>query len=156
MHLNQNLSDYFITCDTASLINEITTIHALLRDCYWSKDIPIKHVEKFLHHSLCFGIFYKTNSSLIGFGRVITDYTTYAYVCDIIIDIAHRKIGLGDALIKTMMNHAELQGLKTWSLKTTNEAKKLYLANGFKAVTNPESQFEIDDIEIYARSVLRK
>ena len=32
------------------------------------------------------------------------------------------------------MAHPELQGLQTWSLKTTEEAKKIYEKHGFKIV----------------------
>lgn len=48
------------------------------------------------------------------------------------------------------MAHPELQGLQTWSLKTTEEARKIYEKHGFKILANPTVQLEIDDLEIYS------
>lgn len=49
-----------------------------------------------------------------------------------------------------MMLHPDLQGLKTWSLRTTEEARKIYLKNGFKIATYPETQLEINNLDIYS------
>lgn len=142
------MSDYYISTDK-SLLN-IEKICVLLRDCFWSKNIPIEYVERFLKFSLCFGVYQKSNNKLVGFGRVISDFTTYAYVCDVIIDPLHRKKGLGNILITEMMTHPDLQGLKTWALRTTDEARKIYLNNGFQIADHPETRLEIDDVEIYS------
>ena len=144
------MTDYYISTDKTLLDKE--RICALLRDCFWSKNIPIDYVERFTKYSLCFGVYQKGDNKLVGFGRVISDYTTYAYVCDIIIDPLHRKNGLGNQLVKAMMTHPELQGLKTWSLRTTEEARKIYLKNGFSVADHPETQLEVNDLDIYCRS----
>ena len=125
-------------------------IWSLLKECFWSKSIPIEYIEKFIRHSLCFGVYQNTNCQLVGFGRVITDFTTYAYICDVVIDPQHRKKGLGSALVSEIMNHPQLQGLKTWSLKTTDSARSIYQRNGFRASEQPETQLEINDLEIYS------
>src|SRR5205085_2859723 len=112
-------------------------------------NIPIEYVSRFIKFSLCFGAYIKSTNQLIGFGRVISDYTTYAYICDVIIDVDYRNLGLGKALVKNMMAHPELQGLKTWMLRTTEEARKIYENNGFKCADHPETQLEINDLDIY-------
>ena len=141
------MKNYFISTNK-SLLNE-HKIWSLLKECFWSKSIPIEYVTRFIDHSLCFGIYQNTDKELVGFGRVITDYTTYAYICDIIIDSRHRKKGLGSTLVKSIINYPELQGLKTWSLRTTTEAKKIYEKCGFKVANHPDTQFEINNLEIY-------
>lgn len=149
MKTNPELENYFISTDKTLLNSH--KIWNLLKECIWSKSIPIEYVTRFINHSLCFGIYQNTANELVGFGRVITDYTTYAYVCDVIIDSLHRKKGLGTELIKTIMNYSELQGLKTWSLRTTHDAKKIYEKLGFKIASHPDTQLEINDLEIYCR-----
>ena len=56
---------------------------------YWAKGIPRNVVEKSLLFSLCFGVYeltvQHTVKYMVGFGRVITDYATYAYVSDVFI-----------------------------------------------------------------------
>lgn len=143
------MTDYYISTDKSLLDKE--KIWSLLRDCFWSKNIPVEYVERFIKFSLCFGIYQKNDNKLVGFGRVISDYTTYAYVCDIIIDPPHRKKGLGNQLVKEMMTHPELQGLKTWALRTTEEARKIYQKNRFSIADHPETQLEVNDLDIYCR-----
>lgn len=143
------MKDYYIS--TNNIINSKEKIWSLLRECFWSKNIPIEYVERFIKHSLCFGVYQHNSNQLVGFGRVITDFTTYAYVCDIIIDANHRKKGLGNALVNAILSHPELQGLKSWSLKTTEPARKIYEKYGFNVIDDPHSQLEINDLEIYSR-----
>lgn len=141
---------YFST--RKSLLNENKEkICLLLKNCFWSKNIPIDYVERFLKHSLCFGVYIKKTMTLIGFGRVVTDYTTYAYICDIIIEEEHRRQGLAKNLIGKIRSHPELQGLKTWSLKSTEEAVKIYEEQGFQFIDCSEMQMEINDLEIYEK-----
>lgn len=141
------MNDYFISTEETLLNPE--RIWFLLKDCYWCKNIPIEYVKKFIKYSLCFGVYQSHTNYLVGFGRVITDYTTYAYVCDIVIDIKYRKIGLANALFSAIKNHSDLQGLKTWALRTSPEAKTIYERYGFKIILDPETQLEINDLEIY-------
>ena len=138
---------YYISTEKLLLNKE--KIWRLLSDCFWSKNIPIEYVSRFIKFSLCFGVYQKSDNDLIGFGRVISDYTTYAYICDIVIDVLHRKKGIGSQLIKEMMSHPDLQGLKTWSLRTSEEARKIYLKNGFQIANHPETQLEINVLDIY-------
>ena len=144
------MTNYYISTDKSLLNREI--ICALLKKCFWSKNIPIEYVDRFIKYSLCFGIYNRNNNQLVGFGRVISDYTTYAYVCDIIIDPLHRKNGFATLLVKEMKSHPELQGLKTWALRTTDEARKIYEEHGFKLADHPETQLEINDLEIYSHA----
>jgi ribosomal protein S18 acetylase RimI-like enzyme len=146
---NYLITDYYISSDKSLLDSE--KICSLLQKCFWSKNIPIEYVDRFIKYSLCFGVYNRNDNQLIGFGRVISDFTTYAYVCDIIIETLHRRKGLGNFLIKKMMSHPELQGLKTWSLRTTDEARKIYEKNGFMLSINQENQLEINDLEIYSK-----
>ncbi len=139
---------YYISTDNSLLDKE--KIRALLKACFWSKNIPLDYIDRFIRYSLCFGVYRSTDHQLVGFGRIITDYTTYAYICDVVVEEAHRKRGLGDALIKEMMSHPELQGLKTWALRTTEEARRIYEKKGFKLADRPETQLEINDLEIYS------
>jgi ribosomal protein S18 acetylase RimI-like enzyme len=141
------IKDYIISTDKQLL--DIQKIWLLLKDCFWSKNIPIEYIARFVQHSLCFGV-YSLDKQQVGFGRVITDYTTYAYVCDVIIESNHRRKGLASALIQTMLNHPDLQGLKTWSLVSTGEAKKIYKDNGFLPVSNACEALEITNLQIYS------
>lgn len=144
------IDNYYISTDKHLI--DIHDLWLLLKDCFWTKNIPIEYVERFTKHSLCFGIYSKNKNILIGFGRVISDYTTFAYICDVVIEKKYRNMGLGFHLIQSILSHEDLRGLKTWSLKTTDDAKNLYKKFGFKTPDLIDVQLEIDNLEIYSDS----
>src|SRR3990167_3481900 len=145
------MRNYYFSTKKSILDKNKEHIWRLLKDSFWSKNVPIEYIERFIKYSLCFGVHEKSSNQLIGFGRIISDYTTYAYICDTIIDPKHRGKGIGKALVTQMMSHPDLQGLKTWMLRTTEEARKIYESKGFKVADHPETQMEINDLDIYSK-----
>ncbi len=122
--------NYLISTNPSLL--DITTIHNYLsQESYWGKNIPLATVEKSIKHSLCFGLYYGTTQ--IGFARVITDMTTFAYLCDVFIIEPYRKRGLSKWLMQTIHAHSELQGLRRWLLGT-RDAHGLYAQFGWEAL----------------------
>lgn len=143
------MKNYFVSTAKSLLNQEV--IWKLLKDQYWSKDVPIEYVGRFIEHSLCFGAYKDRTNEQIGFARVISDYTTYAYMCDVVVTKEHQDQGVGTLLIDTALQHQDLQGLKTWSLRSTEASRKLYEIRGFKMAEQPGSILEIDDVKIYTR-----
>ena len=129
---------------------DIETIHNFLRESYWSKGIPKPIVEKAIDNSLCFGLYH--SSKQVGFGRVVSDQATFAYLADVFVVSAYRGRGLGKWLVSCVLAHPELQGLRRWMLATL-DAHGLYEQNGFVALRKPEVFMEINDPNIYQREV---
>jgi GNAT superfamily N-acetyltransferase len=129
---------------------DIETIHHFLHESYWAKGIPRSIVENAVNNSLCFGLYH--NSIQIGFGRVVTDRATFAYLADVFVLPAYRGRGLGKWLVSCVLAHPELQGLRRWLLATL-DAHPLYENNGFSALQKPERFMEINDPDIYQRKV---
>ena len=76
---------------------DIQAIHQFLcMESYWAKGISKELVEKALQHSFCVGVFLADKQ--IGFARLITDYTTFAYLADVYILEQHRGEGLSKKL----------------------------------------------------------
>lgn len=142
---------YYLSTHQDLHLKNKRNIWLLLNDCFWSKEIPIEYVERFIRFSLCFGAFNK-NDELIGFGRVITDYTTYAYICDVVVNLNYRQQGVCTNLLENMLSHPDLQGLKTWSLISTNDSKKIYIQHGFKKCSPHSMHLEINNLDIYTNS----
>jgi GNAT superfamily N-acetyltransferase len=125
---DMNEQDYEISTDKTRL--DLEMIHDFLANrSYWSAGVPFSVVEKSIENSLCFGVYDKGRQ--VGFGRVVTDFATIAYVGDIFILEHYRGRGLGKKLIKTIMDHPELQGLRLWLLGT-KDAHDLYRKYGFQ------------------------
>nr|WP_236011738.1 GNAT family N-acetyltransferase [Alicyclobacillus fructus] len=95
-----------------------------------------------LDHSLNFGLYTRTGSQ-IGFARVITDYGQFAYLCDVFVLAPYRGRGLGRALVKAVMDHPDLVGLRRYALDAVDEARSLYAQFGFAPLADPSGHMEI-------------
>ncbi len=124
-------------------------IHHFLTRSYWAEGIPLQTVERALKHSLCFGLF-DGKGQQVGLVRVVTDYTTYAYLCDVFVLEEHRGRGLSKWLMECVMSYPNLQGLRRWSLGT-KDAHGLYSQFGFEPITAPERFMQIANPDIYKR-----
>jgi GNAT superfamily N-acetyltransferase len=137
--------EYFITTDKSEL--DIEAIHDFLcNQSYWSKNIPIDIVRKSVEHSLNFGVFHVDKQ--IGYARVITDFSTIAYLGDVYVLAEYRGNGLSKWLMEQVMKHPELQGLRRWILLTSS-AHELYKKFGWQEVAKPEVYMEFFNPDVY-------
>ena len=126
--------DFIISTDNQKL--DINFIHQYLsQEAYWCKNIPLEIVKRSIENSLCFGMYH--HEKQIGFARVITDKATFAYLADVFIINDYRGRGLSKWLMQTIIDTADLQGLRRWLLATL-DAHGLYLQFGFKPLEKPE------------------
>ncbi|MBI2946009.1 MAG: GNAT family N-acetyltransferase [Verrucomicrobia bacterium] len=128
-------------------------IHEFLHSSYWAKDIPRAVVEKSLQHSLCFGAF--CDGGQVGFARVITDRATFAYLADVFVIPEHRCRGVARKLLRAILDHPELQGLRRLLL-ATDGAHALYAQFGFQPLAHPEHYMTIHHPDVYRRQPQRK
>jgi len=139
--------DYTISTDKDRL--DILSIHKFLaNETDWANGIPINTLRTSIENSLNFGLYYKTKQ--IGFARIISDYSTIAYLGDVYILKEHRGNGLSKWLINEIMDHPNLQGLRRWIL-LTNTAEWLYRKFGFNELPHPEFYMEKHNPNIYVR-----
>ena len=126
---------YTISTDKTRL--DTGLIHNFLsEDSYWAQDRPYDVVERSIDHSLCFGVYAGTEQ--VGFARVVTDYVTFAWLCDVFIVEPHRGQGLGKRLVETVVAHPDLDGIRLFSL-ATQDAHELYRRYaGFEPLEVPE------------------
>ncbi len=132
-------NNFFISADKTKIDIDVV-YNYLAKESYWAKHIPLETVKRSIENSFCFGMYKKETGSTftqIGFARVITDKATFGYLADVFIVTAYSGKGLGKWLIKEIMNHPELQGLRGWMLGT-KDAHGLYEQFGFKRLQNSE------------------
>jgi GNAT superfamily N-acetyltransferase len=87
---------------------DVDLIHDFLRSSYWARNIPRTVVEKCIRNSLCFGAFCERGQ--VAFARVITDRATFAYLADVFVIPEHRGRGVSKLLLRSIIDHPELQG----------------------------------------------
>jgi GNAT superfamily N-acetyltransferase len=128
------------TIDTDKSLLQIDVIHEFLsKESYWAKDRTLEQTKRAIENSLCFGVYFATRQ--IGFARVISDFTTFAYIGDVFILQEFRGIGLSKLLMKTIVSHQDLQGLRRWVL-ATKDAHGLYEQFNFSGLKFPERWME--------------
>jgi predicted GNAT family N-acyltransferase len=132
---------YTITTDRSKM--DVAVIHNYLANqSYWAKDISMSKVKTAIEHSLNFGLFYKKKQ--IGYARVISDYSSIAYLGDVFILEEFREQKLSQWLMEKVMAHPDLQGLRRWIL-LTRDAHELYKKYGWTSIAGPERWMEKHD-----------
>ena len=146
--LNVFANDFCIS--TAKEKLDLKAIHQFLStQSYWCKNIPFERVEKAAANSLTFGLYHQDRQ--IGYSRIISDYSTMAYLADVYVLPEFRGRGLSKWLMQTIRSHPELQGLRRWLLATA-DAHGLYRQYGWKELAQPERFMEIIDRDVYQAS----
>jgi GNAT superfamily N-acetyltransferase len=106
-------------------------------------------VEKSIRYSFNFGVYHQHEQ--VGFSRVVTDYATLALLCDVFILPAYRGQGLSKWLVRVIVAHPELQGLRRFALYT-KDAHTLYSPCGFSQIADPARAMEIKNVNPHSNS----
>lgn len=144
--MTERADSYEISSEQARL--DIDAIHAYLTRSYWSPGIPREIVERAARNSLCFGVYERAGERQVGFTRVVTDYATFAYLCDVYVLEEHQGHGLGKAMVRAAMAHPALAGARRVML-ATRDAHGLYRQHGFSDTTGNTNLMEIVRPDIY-------
>ena len=128
---------------------DLEAAHAYLTHSYWAEGVPKEILAKAIESSLCFALLY--SDCQIGFARVVTDRSTFAYLCDVYVLEEYRSQGLGKWLIAELLSHPDLQGLRRFVL-ITRDAHGLYSQFGFEPLENPDRYMEIAHRDLYKQS----
>jgi len=131
---------YEISTDSARL--DLDRIVALMRTSYWAAERTRESTEASLRNSRCFGLYDTSQGRQIGLTRVVTDYATFAWVCDVIVDEEYRGNGLGVWMMETVLADPQLRAVRRWTLATRN-AHALYARFGFIPLAKPGNWMEI-------------
>ncbi len=115
--------------------------HAFLTKAYWCEGIRLAMVERAIQHSLCIAL-HAQGQGQVGFARVVTDRTTFAYLCDVYVLEDHRGLGLADWMVQSLLAHPDLQGRRRFLL-FTRDAHTLYARHGFQPLATPQRGMEI-------------
>ena len=146
-HQTRSIGRYTVSDDPSRL--DFQAMHAYLKRAYWSQEIPLEVVERAARASLCIGA-YDASGAQVGLARFISDYATFAYVCDVYVLEEHRGHGLSKAMMAMASEHPRLQGLRRWTLVTL-DAHGLYEQFGFRAIAHQERFMERVVTDIYRK-----
>ena len=116
---------------------DLSFIQRFLREeSHWAANRSAETILKSIENSLCFGAY--VGDVQVGFARVVTDYSTFSWLCDVFTDPKYRGLGVGKMLVEAVVNHEPLKkaGLM---LLATKDAHGLYSKyGGFSGIENVE------------------
>jgi GNAT superfamily N-acetyltransferase len=131
--------DYWVSDDNALLDTE--QVHGWMsRESYWAAGRTREVTERSLEHSLCVGLYPPDGTDQAGFARIVTDYATFCWLCDVFVDAAHRGNGLGTFLVQATLDHPHVAGLRTVLMAVPE--RSLYRRLGFGELIRPERWME--------------
>jgi GNAT superfamily N-acetyltransferase len=131
-------ANFEVTTDRSRL--DIDLIHRFLTtEAYWAKSRTFDQTRTAIENSLCFAAFIDGNFA--GFGRVVSDFATFAYVGDVFVLHEFRGRGVSKVIMQAMVDHPDLQGLRRWVL-ATKDAHGLYEQYDFSSLKFPERWME--------------
>lgn len=125
---------YTISTDKGRL--DLVRIHEYLSTkSYWALGRSFEDVQVSIEHSLCYGVY--QGDLQVGFARLVTDFTTFAWLCDVFILEEFRGIGLGKWLMSTVMAAPSFD--RVVFILATRDAHELYRSYaGFVDLPKPE------------------
>ena len=119
---------YTLTDDPKRI--DLDAVCALLKTTYWANDRPREVIGKSIQHSICFALLHEGRQ--IGFGRGVTDHSTFTWIADVIVAPNHRGLGLGKWMMECLLAHPKLQTI-SYHL-CTKDAHALYEPFGFQRI----------------------
>ena len=108
----------------------------LAKRSYWAQNRPRTKIETSFQHSVCVGIYHR--GLQVAFARLVTDQSTFAWLCDVFVDDDHRGQGLGKWLVEAVCRYTDRRGIDK-ILLVTRDAHRLYTDyGGFRPLDDPE------------------
>jgi GNAT superfamily N-acetyltransferase len=126
---------YFVS-DDRRLVDTARVHGWLSTQSYWAEGRPYEVVARSIEQSLTLGL-YRPDGGMAGLVRWVTDYSTFAWLCDVFVDPAERGHGRGSFLVATATSHPDIRDLHLQVL-STKDAHQLYRRFGFEMSPAPE------------------
>ena len=134
------------TVSTDKSLLDINFIHLFLSHTHWDQGINKETVINAIEHSLCFALYRQRRQ--IGFSRVVTDFATFAYICDVFVVPEYQGVGLGRWMITCCLEYPLMDRLRRIMLVTTR-APWLYQKTGFQPLNQANVVWGITRPDIY-------
>jgi GNAT superfamily N-acetyltransferase len=127
---------------------DVDAVHDFIANhSYWAPGRPREVQEEFVRQAIRVVGLYDGDRQ-IGFARTVTDRATFAYLADVYVLESYRGQGLAKWMMRVIMAHPDLQGLRRFAL-ATKDAHGLYAQFGFAPLARPDRHMEIVRPDVY-------
>jgi GNAT superfamily N-acetyltransferase len=126
-HVDVKVADSFAT-------ERLPELMALFAEQWWTKGRKSEDVATMLDHTDLIAAVTDTDTGqLLGFARVITDFTYVAVLLDVMVAEASRGKGFGAMLLNALVNHPRLAHVESLELSCQENLEAFYARWGFTA-----------------------
>jgi GNAT superfamily N-acetyltransferase len=120
--------DGYWASDDPSLVDVDRVHHWMSAQSYWAAGRPREVMTRAIENSLVIGL-YAADGGQAGFARMVTDYATFAWLCDVFVDEEHRGNGVGSFLVQAITDHPDVAGIR--QVLMARPGRTLYRRHGF-------------------------
>lgn len=139
--MTTNDSRYMLSTEPDQLDMDLVC-DKLSNESYWAAGRSHDSIRNSFKNSHCFGMYDRDSHTMVGFCRVVTDYSTVAYLLDFFILEKFRGQGLGKMMIEAVLSDPKTEAVNRWML-ATRDAHTFYDRFGFKQIAHPEYFMEM-------------
>jgi len=107
---------------------DVQWITKTLQATYWADDRSDEVIETSLKNSFCYGVF--DGDKQVACCRIITDYATTFYLCDVVVEENLRKSGVGSIMMEAVVSNPQFANLR--GILGTKDAHGFYEKFGFE------------------------
>lgn len=132
--------DGYAVSDDPARVDMDRVYHWLSTDAYWARGRSREVIERSIAGSTVFGV-YRPDGEQVAFARVVSDFATFAWLCDLYVDRAERGRGLGTWLVRVVRDTLAATG-NYRILLATADAHGLYARLGFTPLAQPDRWME--------------
>jgi GNAT superfamily N-acetyltransferase len=126
-HVEVKVSDSFAA-------ERVPELMGLFAEQWWTKGRRVDDVAAMLDHTDLIAAVTDTDTDhLLGFARVITDFTYVAVLLDVIVAEAARGNGFGAMLMNALVDHPRLAQVESLELSCQENLEAFYARWGFTA-----------------------
>jgi len=136
--------DFEVSTEHARLDHAV--IQAALADTYWARDVDPKQVMESIANALPFGLYHMAAGAecgqLVGFARLVTDKTRFAWISDVFVRDGYKGQGCGTLLMRALLSYPPLENVYNWTL-ATKDAHGFYEQFGFRRATGTDATMQL-------------
>ncbi|GGQ82188.1 GNAT family N-acetyltransferase [Couchioplanes azureus] len=131
---------YVLTTDAARV--DVDRVHQwLCEQSYWAAGRAYDEVRRSIEGSRPYSVF--AGGDQVAVARAVTDGATFAWICDVFVDVGHRGRGLGGWLVDSILEDLSAVGVPRFLL-ATKDAHEVYRRSGFEVLEGADRYMEID------------
>lgn len=109
-------------------------LYSLFQKEWWTRGRTLVETRRMLASSRqVFGFVDPEDGTLAGFARVLSDGVFKALILDLIVAREHRGRGLGQRIMRAVLDHPDLRGVRDFELYCLPDMEPFYEQLGFSA-----------------------